>query len=187
MAEEKEKIVVKSKSKKVLFIIWIIVIILAGLYYKMYQNSKVINTINITKKTKINKVQDKMESIKLYLPNENMRGLKTIEKEIPIVYKKRDKIDTVANVYFDELKDMNLLKGDNIDITNIYLVDGIVYLDCNEDLKELNVPNRTNILILYGLVDSLSQIKGIKGVKFLISHKEIKGNFSKIYTRDIDI
>ena len=63
----------------------------------------------------------------------------------------------------------------------------MLYIDVDANMLELKVENRKNLLAIYSIVNSVTEIGNIRRIKFLIDGKEEKGSFSKIYTRNTNI
>lgn len=174
-----------KKSLITLLIVWIGVLLFGGIYYKLKSQTKTINSIEISKKEKDLGNNGRFETVKFYLPNEDFTQLIEKNEKIPVFYKNRDKIQAIAQKSFENLYDSKLLKTPNIEVGNIFIKDDTVYIDCDKEILELKEQNKKNILGIYSLVNSITEIPGINKVKILINGKEESGNFSRTYSRNM--
>lgn len=186
--KEEKKVVKKSKKGMgFLLIIWIIVVILGFSYYNLEKSSQKINILNIERKVETKKVEGKFEQVKLYIPNSDFTKLKILTEEMPVYYQTRDKIYKITEKNLEILFESKLIATKDIEINNIYISNDLVYINFGKGILDLKEPSRKNILAIYGIVDSLTEIPQIKRVKFLVENKEVDGNFRKIYNRNIGI
>ena len=87
----------------------------------------------------------------------------------------------------ENLWESKILKTPQIEIGNIFIKGDMLYIDVDANMLELKVENRKNLLAIYSIVNSVTEIGNIRRIKFLIDGKEEKGSFSKIYTRNTNI
>lgn len=175
-----------NKSLIALIIVWVGVLLVGGMYHKLEAQSKVINDVEISKKEKVLGSDGHFENVKFYLPNSNFTQLVEKIESIPVYFKTRDKVEVVAQKSFQNLFDSKLLKNPNIEINNIFIKGDTVYIDCDKEILGLKEQNKKNILGIYSLVNSITEIPGIKKVKILINGKEENGNFSRTYSRNMN-
>ncbi|AVQ18359.1 MAG: GerMN domain-containing protein [Fusobacterium mortiferum] len=176
-----------KKLIAVVCIIWGIVIVSGVMFFQMRSSSKKINIIEITNKEKVVTEEGKVEKINFYVVSDNVDKLLRKEKEIPLYIKPKDKIRKIVQVSMENLWESKILKTSQIEIGNIFIKGDMLYIDVDANMLELKVENRKNLLAIYSIVNSVTEIGNIRKIKFLIDGKEETGSFSKIYTRNTNI
>lgn len=176
-----------KKLIAVVCIIWGIVIVSGVMFFQMRSSSKKINIIEITNKEKVVTEEGKVEKINFYVVSDNVDKLLRKEKEIPLYIKPKDKIRKIVQVSMENLWESKILKTSQIEIGNIFIKGDMLYIDVDANMLELKVENRKNLLAIYFIVNSVTEIGNIRKIKFLIDGKEETGSFSKIYTRNTNI
>ncbi len=176
-----------KKLIAVVCIIWGIAIVSGVMFFQMRSSSKKINIIEITNKEKVVTEEGKVEKINFYVVSDNVDKLLRKEKEIPLYIKPKDKIRKIVQVSMENLWESKILKTSQIEIGNIFIKGDMLYIDVDANMLELKVENRKNLLAIYSIVNSVTEIGNIRRIKFLIDGKEEKGSFSKIYTRNTNI
>lgn len=176
-----------KKLIAVVCIIWGIVIVSGVIFFQMRSSSKKINIIEITNKEKVVTEEGKVEKINFYVVSDNVDKLLRKEKEIPLYIKPKDKIRKIVQVSMENLWESKILKTSQIEIGNIFIKGDMLYIDVDANMLELKVENRKNLLAIYSIVNSVTEIGNIRRIKFLIDGKEETGSFSKIYTRNTNI
>lgn len=176
-----------KKLIAVVCIIWGIVIVSGVMFIQMRSSSKKINIIEITNKEKVVTEEGKVEKINFYVVSDNVDKLLRKEKEIPLYIKPKDKIRKIVQVSMENLWESKILKTSQIEIGNIFIKGDMLYIDVDANMLELKVENRKNLLAIYSIVNSVTEIGNIRKIKFLIDGKEETGSFSKIYTRNTNI
>lgn len=176
-----------KKLIAVVCIIWGIVIVSGVMFFQMRSSSKKINIIEITNKEKVVTEEGKVEKINFYVVSDNVEKLLRKEKEIPLYIKPKDKIRKIVQVSMENLWESKILKTSQIEIGNIFIKGDMLYIDVDANMLELKVENRKNLLAIYSIVNSVTEIGNIRKIKFLIDGKEETGSFSKIYTRNTNI
>ena len=177
-------------NKKLIAVVCIIlgIVIVSGvMFFQMRSSSKKINIIEITNKEKVVTEEGKVEKINFYVVSDNVDKLLRKEKEIPLYIKPKDKIRKIVQVSMENLWESKILKTSQIEIGNIFIKGDMLYIDVDANMLELKVENRKNLLAIYSIVNSVTEIGNIRRIKFLIDGKEEKGSFSKIYTRNTNI
>lgn len=177
-------------NKKLLIVvgvIWSLVLISGVTYYQMKKSSEKINIIEVEKKNNVVTGNTKEESIVLYVFSEEKDKLVKKEEKVLYQFKTRDKIEKIAELVFENLWLNKVLNTAQIEIRNIYIKDDTVYLDVDANILELKAENRKNLLAIYSLVNSITEIGNIRKVKILVDGKEETGSFSKVYTRNTNI
>lgn len=168
-------------------IIWGIVLVSGVTFFQMKSSSKKINIIEIANKEQVATKEEKVEKINFYVVSENGNKLLRKEKEIPFYIKAKDKIRKIAQISIENLWESKILKTSQIEIGNIFIKGDTLYIDVDANMLELKAENRKNLLAIYSIVNSITEIGNIRKVKFLIDGKEEEGSFSKIYTRNTNI
>ena len=168
-------------------IIWAIVIISGITYFQLEKSSQKINLVELEKKENLVFEEGKVEKIKFYLLSEKGDKLVVKEEEIPLYIKTKDKIKRITQVSIENLWNSKVLKTSQIEIENIFIKGDIAYIDIDANILELKPENRRNLLALYSIVNSITEIGNIRRVKFLVDGKEETGSFSKVYTRNTKI
>lgn len=176
-----------KKLIAVVCIIWGIVIVSGVMFFQMRSSSKKINIIEITNKEKVVTEEGKVEKINFYVVSDNVDKLLRKEKEIPLYIKPKDKIRKIVQVSMENLWESKILKTSQIEIGNIFIKGDMLYIDVDANMLDLKVENRKNLLAIYSIVNSVTEIGNIRKIKFLIDGKEETGSFSKIYTRNTNI
>ncbi len=176
-----------KKLIAVVCVIWGIVIVSGVMFFQMRSSSKKINIIEITNKEKVVTEEGKVEKINFYVVSDNVDKLLRKEKEIPLYIKPKDKIRKIVQVSMENLWESKILKTSQIEIGNIFIKGDMLYIDVDANMLELKVENRKNLLAIYSIVNSVTEIGNIRKIKFLIDGKEETGSFSKIYTRNTNI
>lgn len=177
-------------NKKLLIVvgvIWSLVLISGVTYYQMKKSSEKINIIEVEKKNNVVIDNTKEESIVLYVFSEGKDKLVKKEEKVLYQFKTRDKIEKIAELVFENLWLNKVLNTAQIEIRNIYIKDDTIYLDVDANILELKTENRKNLLAIYSLVNSITEIGNIRKVKILVDGKEETGSFSKVYTRNTNI
>ncbi len=176
-----------KKLMVIVGIIWGIVLVSGVTFFQMKNASKKINIIEMTNREKIVTEEGKVEKINFYVVSDNGDKLLRKEKEIPFYIKPKDKIRKIVQVSMENLWESKLLKTSQIEIGNIFIKGDMLYIDVDANMLELKVENRKNLLAIYSIVNSVTEIGNIRKIKFLIDSKEETGSFSKIYTRNTNI
>ncbi len=177
-------------NKKLLIvvgIIWVMVIVSGITYFQMKKSSEKINIINLEKKENLETNQGKEEKITFYVVSETGEKLISREENILQYVKTKDKIRKITQMSIENLWNSKILSTSQIEIGNIFVKEDMVYIDLDANILELKPENRKNLLAIYSIVNSITEIGNIRKVKFLVDGKEETGSFSKVYTRNINI
>lgn len=175
-------------NKKVIIlagVVWGLVFISGLSYYSLKKSSEKINIIEMNKKD-IETKDEEQEKATFYVVSEGKSLIKK-EENIPVYHKIKDKIRKVTEISLKNLYDNKILSKDDIEIKNIYIKDDIVYLDINKEILELKSENRRNLLAVYSIVNSITELGKVRKVKFLVDGKEETGIFFNTYTRNTNI
>lgn len=174
----------KAKIKKSSYIIaifmWIIVLILGFAHFKMNQNMKNPKPVFIrTNQT----TKNETDNIYIYYPEEN--SLNNVEIKVPKIENRYDLLNNTILETVNKLEENKFIPIIDKEKISFYIVGNQIYLDLPKTTFE-NVRNgKTELLIIYSFVNSLTNIEGIESVRFLIDHNEndkVKfANLSKNY------
>lgn len=176
-----------KKSLIVAIIVWILVLISGFIYFQMKKESKNINIIEVTENQNPLQNGEKKEKATFYILDSKSLTLKTQTEEIPYSFAIRDKLEIILQKTFENLWNEKILDTPQIAIHNIYIKNDTVYVDCDANILKIKDENRKNLLALYSIVNSITEIGNVKKVKILVDGKEETGIFSKTYTRNIKI
>lgn len=145
----------------------------------------------------------KKEKFTLYIPDENLEKLQLKEKEVELDDQSYDEIDIIFELLKSEMDYEFIYKsksGDKLEapfldggvkLLNIYRDGNDIYLNFNYKFKENMKTSGQELLIVYSIVNSITQSSDYKRVKILVNNKEIdKLNFyrlSKFYEKNLEI
>lgn len=178
-------------SKKILVvvgIIWGLVVVTGITYFQMKKSSEQINVVELDKKENMVVEEGKVEKATLYILSDKGDKLTKKEEEIPHYIKSKDKIRKIVQLSIENLYKNKMIKTSQIEIGNIFITEDITYIDLEADMLELKAENRKNLLAIYSIVNSVTEIGNIQKIKFLIDgREEEEGSFSKVYTRNTNI
>lgn len=176
-----------KKLMVIVGIIWGIVLVSGVTFFQMKNSSKKINIVEMTNREKIVTEEGKVEKINFYVVSDNGDKLLRKEKEIPFYIKPKDKIRKITQISIENLWENKIIKTSQIEIGNIFIKGDMVYINLDANMLELKTENRKNLLAIYSIVNSVTEIGNIRKVKFLIDGKEETESFSKVYTRNTNI
>ncbi len=167
-------------------IVWSLVIISGISYFQIKKISEEINIVDIEKKSDVALTTGEEEKVKIYtLSNDNTLEIR--EETIPKYKDLRDKIRKITELNFENLWKSNVLGTAQIEVKNIYIKGDTVYLNVDANILPLKIENRKNLLGIYSLVNSITEIGNIRKVKILVDGKEEDEGFSKLYIRNTNI
>lgn len=145
----------------------------------------------------------KKEKFTLYIPDENLENLQLKEKEVELDDQSYDEIDKIFELLKSEMDYEFIYKSKSgekleapfldggVKLLNIYRDGNDIYLNFNYKFKENMKTSGQELLIVYSIVNSITQSSDYKRVKILVNNKEIdKLNFyrlSKFYEKNLEI
>lgn len=190
------------KSKIGLIVLILILIISGGYYYKLvYKYDEIPLKVVYKSQEEIREVV--LEERVIYLPSESKESLVTKVVEIEKAESPEDEIGSLLGRLEEELNytityvdsQDNVIEipffNRDIEVLNIYIDRKDIYLNYNYHFKENMQTISQEILILYSIVNTLTESGQYNRVKFLINNKEIENlNFyqlSDFYRRNLDI
>lgn len=165
------------KKKIVIFSLLFINIVLYLIYYQTVVNNKkeiIEEFVIIETKEKNEKEQFDIE---IYYPSANYQFL---EKDILMLDKDLTKEEKIIEI-FNKLKYNAEIIPIGSDIRNIFFEGKKVYLNFNAQIsKNMTTPEK-ELLIIYMIVNSITNLEDIDQIKFLIENREIEfiGKFIK--------
>ena len=177
-------------NKKVLIlagIVWALVVVSGVTYHQLKKSSEVVNVVELEKKQEKVEAGAVEEKINFYVFSENKDKLIKEERTIEVYPRTRDRIRKIAEISFENLWQSKIIGTAQVEIRNIYIKGDMIYIDVDANILELKAENRRNLLAIYSIVNSVTEIGNIRKVKILVDGKEETGSFSKVYTRNTNI
>ncbi len=163
--------------------IWIIAVICGVTYFNITKDKSIktidANGINIEEKAK--------EKITIYIPAEDGKALIKKDENIEESQSRRDKSVKVVAKVIEVLQNEGFLENKDITILNIYFSEDTAYIDLSSSSKEMDDNSRKNLLNIYSIVNSLTELGNVSRVKILINGKDGSKNLSKFYNRNTSI
>lgn len=125
---------------------------------------------------------EKPENIKVYYPNENLSKMLITNVGIKNEIDRKDKFNNILKIIKEKTKDKVYYAKDkkmefipeNLEIENIYLDKGELYVDFNMDFRHYMLTKEHEVFFTYSIVNSFIGLEDIRKIKFLILGKEIK-------------
>ena len=109
------------------------------------------------------------DTVTLYLPNSSGRKLRRVISDIQITGD-----DSMEMAVLKLLKKYNVF-SDDTDILNVFTRGGVCYIDFSDDFLE-DIGRNSAEVVVYSIVDSLTNMRGINSVRIYIEGKD-EGNF----------
>lgn len=163
--------------------IWIIAVICGMTYFNITKDKSIktidANGVNIEEKAK--------EKVTIYIPAEDGRALIKKDENIEESQSRRDKSVKVVAKVIEVLQNEGFLENKDITILNIYFSEDTAYIDLSSSSKEMDDNSRKNLLNIYSIVNSLTELGNVSRVKILINGKDGSKNLSKFYNRNTSI
>lgn len=182
----KEQNIKKHKICVVMIGMWIVAIIFGFINYKIEERTKIAKTVFVRTGEEEKELNDK---IYVFYPKEN-----NIVNEEIVIPKVKSKDELLEATIFETLKRLEngnyVPKIDKKDIV-YYILDKKIYIDMPERIFD-NVKNpKSELLIIYSFVNSLTNVGGIEKVRILINNADLEkvkyANLLKDYTYKKDI
>lgn len=173
-------------SKKwlgVLIGVWLIAVICGMTYFNIIKDKgiKVIDTtgINIEEKVK--------EKVTIYIPATDGKELIKRDGNIEESQSRRDKFVKITAKTLEILQNEGFLESKDITVLNLYFSGDTVYIDLSSSSKEMDDNSRKNLLNIYSIVNSLTELGNVNRVKILVNGKDGSKNLGKFYNRNTNI
>lgn len=163
--------------------IWLIAAVCGVTYFNIVKDEsiKTIDTsgVNLEEKAK--------EKVTIYIPAADGRDLIKREENIEESQSRRDKSFKVVAKVIEVLKNEGFLENKDITILNLYFSNDTAYIDLSSSSEEMDDNSRKNLLNIYSIVNSLTELGNARRVKILVNGKDGSKNLSKFYNRNTSI
>lgn len=173
----------KKKWIGVLIGIWIVAAICGTAYFNIV-NDKGIKTIT---NNELNTEEKPKEKAVIYVPASDEKSLVKRDENIEESQSRRDKAVKITAKTLEILQNEDFLESKDITVLNLYFSGDTVYIDLSSSSKEMDDNSRKNLLNIYSIVNSLTELENISRVKILINGKDGSKNLGKFYNRNINI
>lgn len=184
-------------KKKTVFLLLILLIIIVGIIIWIKMGSKQENDNNIefteyTPQEEISSEQLRQTLITLYFKNKETGSLSPEARMIDSKILLNNPYNELIKLLIDGPKNESLerLIPEGTNINNIEIKKGIVYIDFSENfIKTGNMGAEEESKIIYSIVNTLTELTEVSGVKILINGEENKCfesgqlNFNEIFIR----
>ncbi|MGM0508738.1 MAG: GerMN domain-containing protein [Fusobacteriota bacterium] len=174
------------KNFKVLLILLLITLATGYLYYINIITAPEYKTVDLDSHDTDIIVEDvESEIVNIYVPDKRKKNLKKQEIEISDYEDLNQKVKLI----FNKLIEKNNLIRNNTRVINVFIDDEKLYLNVNDVLKE-GINNSTEeLLVIYSIVNTITDLNGITQVKILIENKEVETlggyiNLSDFFKKD---
>lgn len=169
LSENKEKNSKSTKRYLKLIILWGIVIVLGITNYSVEKRTKTIKTVFTRSDETPKEVNDK---IYIFYPQDNK--IINMEVIIPKLNSKDELINKTIIEITKKLEENNFIPFIESREISYYISSDKIYLDLPEKIFN-NVTNaKTELLIIYSFVNSLTNIDGIENVRILINNADLE-------------
>ena len=182
----KEESIKKRKRYIIMGVMWGIVVILGFVNNRMEARAKVPEIVFTRTDEAPKEVNDK---IYIYYPENN--SIKDTEILIPKVKSKDELLKATITATVKKLEETGTVPLVELKDVSYYVTDKEIYLDLPEKIFD-NVKNaKSELLIIYSFVNTLTNINGIESVRILINNADLEkvkyANLLKDYTYRKDI
>lgn len=166
---QREKFVKKRKTYRRTAVMWILVIILGIVYYKVDSRSKTTEIVfTRTEETP----KDLNDKIYIFYPqNSNIENMEIV---IPKVNDQDELLTATITEVIKKMQSDNIVPEIDLKDVSYYLTDNKIYIDLPERIFENVRDARTELLIIYSFVNTLTSINGIESVRFLINNADLE-------------
>lgn len=125
--------------------------------------------------------RDSYEEVNVYYPNETLNKMLVSKEQIKKEKDLRDKLNSILKIIKEKTKDKISYSEEQklefmseyLEIENVYLDDGALYIDFNMDFRRYFVSKEHELYFTYSIVNSFVGNNNIEKIKFLILGKEI--------------
>ncbi|OQY09988.1 MAG: hypothetical protein B6I28_01930 [Fusobacteriia bacterium 4572_132] len=157
--------------KKIGIILLTLLTMTSGYYYYKY----IINYDKTPKKLELvknidKKIKKENEQIKIYIPNKEHTFLEI--KEVTLIKNKDIKYKIFE--IFNYLKENNDLFSKEEELKKIYIEKDKLYINISNNFKSKITNAQEELMFIYSIVNTLTEIDGINKIKILVENKEIK-------------
>lgn len=166
---QREKFIKKRKTFRRTAVMWILVIILGIVYYKVDSRSKTTEIVfTRTEETP----KDLNDKIYIFYPqNSNIENMEIV---IPKVNDQDELLTATITEVIKKMQSDNIVPEIDLKDVSYYLTNNKIYIDLPERIFENVRDARTELLIIYSFVNTLTSINGIESVRFLINNADLE-------------
>lgn len=124
---------------------------------------------------------DSYEEVSVYYPNETLNKMLVSKEHIKKEKDLRDRLNSILKLIKEKTKDRISYSekqklefmSEYLEIENVYLDDGALYIDFNMDFRRYFVSKEHELYFTYSIVNSFVGNNNIEKIKFLILGKEV--------------
>ncbi len=182
---QEEKLREQSIKKKKTYIrnavMWIMVIVLGFVHYRMEERAKNPDVVFTRADEKPKGLKDK-----IYIFYPHNQAVENMEIEIPKVKTKDELLTATITEVIKKMESENIIPEIDLKDVTYYVVDKKIYLDIPERTFENIKDAKTELLVIYSFVNTLTNINGIESVRFLINNADLEkvkyANLMRDYT-----
>lgn len=182
---QEEKLREQSIKKKKTYIrnavMWIMVIALGFVHYRMEERAKNPDVVFTRADEKPKGLKDK-----IYIFYPHNQAVENMEIEIPKVKTKDELLTATITEVIKKMESENIIPEIDLKDVTYYVVDKKIYLDIPERTFENIKDAKTELLVIYSFVNTLTNINGIESVRFLINNADLEkvkyANLMRDYT-----
>lgn len=172
-------IILKNKKKAIFLILTLLIIIVGIIYFviknKKEETSKNIEFIEYTPQEEISSEQLRQTLITLYFKNKETGDLAPEARIIDSKVLLNNPYNELVKLLIEGPRNENLEKviPEGTSINNVEIKKGIVYIDFSKEFtKTGNMGAEEEGKIIYSIVNTLSELTEVNGVKILIDGEE---------------
>ena len=158
-------------EKKIIIIIIAIITIVNGCFYYKYiiNYNKTPKELGVVKNID-EEIKKDGEQINIYVPNKEYTFLN--RNEVVLAEKKNTKEKIIA--IFNYMNNNNNLFSKEERLKKIYFEQGKLYISISNNFKAKITNAQEELMFIYSIVNTLTEIEGVKEIKILVENKEIK-------------
>lgn len=166
---QREESIKKKKRYSRMAVMWVLVIVLGVMYYRTEMRAKTVATV-FTRTDEAPK--DLKDKIYIFYPhNSNVENMEVI---IPKIETRDELLVATITELIKKMESDNIVPMIDLKDVSYYMVDKKIYIDLPEKIFENVKDARTELLIIYSFVNTLTSINGIESVRFLINNADLE-------------
>lgn len=178
---QREQSLKKKKIYTRLAVLWILAAVLGFAYHRAEVRAKTPEIVF----TRTNEAPKDLKD-KIYIFYSDNQAVKNMEIEIPKVKTKDELLKATITEVFKKMENDNIIPEIDLKDVSYYVVDKKIYLDIPEKTFENVKDAKSELLVIYSFVNTLTNINGIESVRFLINSTDIEkvkyANLTRDYT-----